>query len=353
MLCIYARCHHDDLVGGRCSRVLGKWTVLLLVQPFLSLRPQVPCMQRPCLPTNYTLLRNTRPHRYAYSSKARENPSKSGRAPHQLSASAKLFADAAREESEDNPPSRAKVTVLETKYENWTGDESIQDAVLRMLMDKYKPLRTGSVQSAEERLRRNPPSIYSAHEGGTKPDVSEFGHTVSLSRPTTGSWASESLLPSRAGHEPWHTTFKAPSNEASVKLAQMPPPMVSSNPTSYTLDDRGRRLEKDQRKKAQLAGRLSDAKESTLDYRLGVKSANAQGPIASRPNPVSVKGWASLVEDRIEVCLIRLHVLTISLMHYSSGLVKLDCSRTLKVEDNHSFDQQKNTTLSLLAKSSS
>ena len=307
-------------------------------------------MQRPCLPTNYTLLRNTRPHRYAYSSKARENPSKSGRAPHQLSASAKLFADAAREESEDNPPSRAKVTVLETKYENWTGDESIQDAVLRMLMDKYKPLRTGSVQSAEERFKRNPPSIHSALDGGTKPDISEFGHTVSLSRPTTGSWASESLLPSRAGHEPWHTTFKAPSNEASVKLAQMPPPMVSSNLTSYTLDDRGRRLEKDQRKKAQLAGRLSDARESTLDYRLGVK---AQGPITSRPNPVSVKGWASLVEDRIEVCLMRLHVPTISLMYYSRRLVKLDYSRASKVEDNHSFAQQKNATLSLLAKSSS
>jgi hypothetical protein len=32
----------------------------------------------------------------------------------------------------------------------------MEDAVLRMLVDKYKPLRTGTVQTAEEKLHRAP-----------------------------------------------------------------------------------------------------------------------------------------------------------------------------------------------------
>ena len=38
--------------------------------------------------------------------------------------------------------------------------------------------------------------------------------------------------------------------------------------------------------------------DSTLDYRLGLKGTAGH---VRRPNPVSMKGWASLVEDRIEV----------------------------------------------------
>ncbi|KAG6883224.1 hypothetical protein C0992_009366, partial [Termitomyces sp. T32_za158] len=75
------------------------------------------------------------------------------------SASDKLFADAAREEAEEQ--SRAKqpsrLTSLENEHENWDGDERMQDAVLRMLVDKYKPLRTGSIQSADQKLKLAPP----------------------------------------------------------------------------------------------------------------------------------------------------------------------------------------------------
>ncbi|KZP21560.1 hypothetical protein FIBSPDRAFT_953579 [Athelia psychrophila] len=58
--------------------------------------------------------------------------------------SAKLFADAALEESA--PPS-PRVTLLENQHKNWDGDESVEDAVLRMLVDthKHKPLRTGAI----------------------------------------------------------------------------------------------------------------------------------------------------------------------------------------------------------------
>jgi hypothetical protein len=45
--------------------------------------------------------------------------------------------------------------------ENWTGDESLHNAVLRMLVDKYKPMRdiAGGIKTADEKLKANPPLV--------------------------------------------------------------------------------------------------------------------------------------------------------------------------------------------------
>ena len=80
------------------------------------------------------------------------------------SASAKLFVDAAREEGrESNGASAEGITNtsirLESLHDNWTGEESIQDAVLRMLVDKYKPLRSGPTRTADERLKDSSPQV--------------------------------------------------------------------------------------------------------------------------------------------------------------------------------------------------
>src|ERR1700691_1610178 len=72
-------------------------------------------------------------------------------------ASSKLFADAEREHV-DREGTSPRPTVL-PNHPNWTGEESIEDTVLRMLVDKYKPLRTGTVQTAEEKMRRAPPTV--------------------------------------------------------------------------------------------------------------------------------------------------------------------------------------------------
>ncbi|KAF8914441.1 hypothetical protein CPB84DRAFT_1669273 [Gymnopilus junonius] len=208
----------------------------------------------------------------------------------QLSGSAKLFADAAKEEAEERVLS-AKLSALEQEHENWTGEESMKDAVLRMLVDKYKPLRTGAIQTAEEKIKRAPPKL------GSIVPTEEI--PVKLT-PTSGSWASEPLLKATEGHQPWHTQFKAPQHDvSSIKLADIPP-VVSSKPSGspLPLDDRERRMEREQRKRTEQGIRLTQAKESTLDYRMGIKGA--RGPISGRPNPVNMKGWTSLVEDRIE-----------------------------------------------------
>ena len=51
-----------------------------------------------------------------------------------------------------------------------------------------------------------------------------------------------------------------------------------------------------------MAGRIHSARESTLDYKLGLKSGSPGERMLRRRNPATLKGWASLVEDRIEVC---------------------------------------------------
>lgn len=258
------------------------------------------------------------------------------------SASAKLFADAQREEAESeqhvestSTSRSSQLPFLENQHENWTGDESIQDSVLRMLMDKYKPLRTGSIQSADQKLKGAPPPVVSS----THPIVS-----VSF-KPSTGSW-DEPLLPSIPGHRPWLTQFKAPSHDvSSIKLAQMPPPISVRPPTSLPIDERAKKLERENRKRTQQAGRLAQAKESTLDYRLGIKETRGR---TLRPNPVSVKGWTTLIEDKIEVRFAQPNPFFALLLIYASlrKLERLDYLTLSREEVNRCFSRQMNAILS-------
>jgi DnaJ family protein C protein 28 len=72
-------------------------------------------------------------------------------------ASSKLFADAEHEERAGAAPTRtATLPGTTSEQPNWTGDEQVEDAVLRMLVDKYKPLRSGTIQTAEEKMHRAP-----------------------------------------------------------------------------------------------------------------------------------------------------------------------------------------------------
>ena len=122
--------------------------------------------------------------------------------------------------------------------------------------------------------------------------------------------ADEPLLPAVEGHKPWLTTFKVPSHAtASVRYGHIPTVGSASSSTSSTRravqagptgDDRTRRKEREVKKRSEIVGRLTRAKESTFDYRLGI-TKNLKSGIHARSNPVSVKGWAGLVEERIEV----------------------------------------------------
>ena len=88
-------------------------------------------------------------------------------------ASSKLFADAKLEEGEGNEQQQCQTqhsppsvkTKLDTSsrilaqqlgsqsHPNWDGDESVRDAVLRMLVDKYKPVKV-KTESVDEGVKR-------------------------------------------------------------------------------------------------------------------------------------------------------------------------------------------------------
>ncbi|KAJ7471836.1 hypothetical protein FB451DRAFT_1089928, partial [Mycena latifolia] len=202
--------------------------------------------------------------------------------------SAKLFADAAQEEAEEARPSPPRLHAL-TEEPNWTGDERIEDTVLRMLVDKYKPLRTGTIQTADQKLRKSPPRVQEYH-----PDAPALTPRPAAP-PSGGSWANIPLLPpGPPDHRPWHTEFKVPSHATpSIRTARFPLPAHALRGSDDL--EQTRKTEKALHK---TLGRLSRARESTLDYRLGLGTGTSTR--SPRVNPVNMKGWTNLIEDKIE-----------------------------------------------------
>jgi DnaJ family protein C protein 28 len=263
------------------------------------------------------------------------------------SASTKLFADAASEEtslSSSSTRQRSATPVggaFDGPEEPWTGDESMQDAVLRMLVDKYKPLR-GEFVTADERLKRAPPSISTASpvvfdgvdldedlgeaapltahlvkaraakaasiSSATSASVSAAPGSASYTPlPPSGALANVPLLPSIEGHRPWHTTYVAPKHAASIKLGRIIPSSQSKSrkPNVIESGPDGKPLRKDVAKlrRRMQAVRLTTAREGTLDYKLGLRRAAGLGSGGGGGGGAnSIRVWNSLVEERIEVC---------------------------------------------------
>lgn len=233
---------------------------------------------------------------------------------HDNSASSKLFEDAAREEAEEQQAAArksSKLSALESQQENWDGDEPIQHAVLRMLVDKYKPMRSGPIRSAEEKLKTAPPQVRTPDSSANALPQSTVGNVANADPTNAGAVEAapvrryvpgEPILPGIEGHQPWHTTFKVPSHATSnIRYGNIPrPPPRSARQTGpLPVDEKAKRKERETKKRMEQGTRLSQARESTIDYRLGIKGAAAEQ--LRRPSPVSLKGWANLVEERIEV----------------------------------------------------
>jgi DnaJ homolog subfamily C member 28 len=243
-------------------------------------------------------------------------------------ASAKLFQDAANEEAElaEKAARVSRLEARQTQHENWTGEESMQDAVLRMLVDKYKPLRSGPIRTADEKLKRAPPQLRSVDHPEAVDDLKDLESTLGVaageeSEPVVQtSWGASAgrpladvpLIPSVEGHQPWQTTFTVPSHaRSSIKYGNIQPSATTGRlpPNPELLDAKAKAKLRETKKRTAQAGRLRNARESTLDYRLGIQGARTtHEALLPRANPTGLKGWASLVEERIDVCSFSLHV---------------------------------------------
>ncbi|KAF8305457.1 hypothetical protein DL93DRAFT_2063560 [Clavulina sp. PMI_390] len=228
------------------------------------------------------------------------------------SSSSKLFADAEAEEHEEARQAKSKGKQPE-EYPNWDGEERIQDAVLRMLMDKYKPLRTGSIISSDEKIKdavsRHPslgPTRIIPSPSSTDQPANELNsnETASVSDAHTSDASPSTHFDGE--YRPWLVTFKAPSHATvspAIKYGRLPASptgvrTIDSVPISSMEDPRARAEARRQRKLALSAGRLTQAREAMIDYKLG-GSLEATSSYRSR-NPHSMRAWNSLIEDKIE-----------------------------------------------------
>ena len=219
-----------------------------------------------------------------------------------IMASEKIFADALKEESETvSGTSPSRLSYLQAEHENWTGEENIRDAVLRMLVDKYKPLRGPTIRSADEKLHTAPPQV----SGDT---TNHYNSAQNEYKPDWQKRAMEPLLPAVEGHRPWHTTFSAPSHAVapSIKAGSFyssttDSSVVNREGTRSLGVDEGKNIDISSRRRSATATRLGNARESTIDYKLGIKGKVRIRGTSKRSIPTGVKAWASVVEERIEV----------------------------------------------------
>jgi DnaJ homolog subfamily C member 28 len=205
------------------------------------------------------------------------------------SASQKLFADAEKEEHDERQRDlKERLEQRLIQEQNWTGDEKMEDTVLRMLVDKYKPLR-GSMQTSEMKLKANPPQITMR---------------TPESQPSTSMQAEDVILPGIEGHKPWMTTYTTPSFAVNPSIRAMRLPLQAANKRS-TVDDtvKVKGPTREERLRVAEANRLASARERILDYRFGgFQNANIQpSSEGAKANPKTMKGWASLAEERIHV----------------------------------------------------
>lgn len=155
-----------------------------------------------------------------------------------------------------------------------------------MLVDKYKPMRSGPIRTADVKLKEAPPKVHTD------------AYVVERPAQAWQELANKPLLPSIDGHKPWHTTYKAPSHaSASIKLGNFTPTSARATGVHPVADERTRKTERELARRKEQAGRLTRARESTLDYRLGLKNCEGQH---ARRNPVSMRGWQALIEDKIQ-----------------------------------------------------
>lgn len=261
----------------------------------------------------------------------------------QLTGSAKLFSDAVEEETAGIESSSRK-HLVQNQGPIWTGDEEMQDGVLRMLIDAHKPLRTGQGvkhSSADDKIKGWMKNLKLEPRLGKVPDQDESSSTSSTT-------ASEETNPHRTSlpphlFRPWHATYTGDTaaSDATPKVKYGTFIKKRSDADSLVnllelqlppgADGKTRARVREARRAGKVVRRMETAREGALDYRLGsgaaesLRSNNAaeegedgeqtfMGNRQMRGSSVlgaqkgsssGMRAWTGLVEDRIQVS--RLH----------------------------------------------
>ncbi|RXK35082.1 Atypical/ABC1/ABC1-C protein kinase [Tremella mesenterica] len=278
--------------------------------------------------------------RHASSRPTDLHPDDSGR----LTGSAKLFADAEKEEHLSSHSSRDDL--VHTQGPIWTGEESQYDNVLRMLVDAHKPLRSGGVKptSSDDKIHNwmktfdpQPRSSVSSIKS-TKSMSAENGNDSEVKSDDieTKQQEQEQMTPHRTTipphlHRPWHSTYTGSSSSQDqtpkVKYGTFLQKRASGDSLVNDLelrlphgaDGKNRQKIREARKAGKMVRRYENAREGAIDYKLGLgevvtgvnvdqdgqfrgnrqmKGSSVLG--AGKGGSSGLRAWAGLVEDRIQ-----------------------------------------------------
>ncbi|OCF34760.1 Atypical/ABC1/ABC1-C protein kinase [Kwoniella heveanensis BCC8398] len=292
-----------------------------------------------------------------------------------LTGAAKLFADALAEESLDSSSaSDRSATIGGTGTRNrdhlkltqgpiWTGDESQSDAVLRMLVDAHKPLRSeGGIKhnASEEKIKGIIKNITGA--GNFEPRLGRFVPLATAEQAGLqknegegeGEGEEIKVNPHRTTipphlHRPWHSTYTGSSRtamedevpkvkygtfiksrKAGEELTNLLELNINLPKGGGPIDGKTRSKIREARKSGRMVRRLDNAREGALDYKLGLGNPDEESRYvqvgvdgeeggddnntfrgnrqirgasvlgAQKGGASGLRAWGGLVEDRIQ-----------------------------------------------------
>ncbi|SPO30599.1 uncharacterized protein UTRI_05216 [Ustilago trichophora] len=275
------------------------------------------------------------------------DPAGQGQSNSGLTGADKLLAEALQQEAEEEAALNAQSRTQDPNDPIWTGEERVQDTVLRMVMDKYKPLRIRlgdeSKDPADEKIRAGiqtpsaPGAIASSLDEGSKlfvePAVGEGQHEDGRKLPKTpdqkpwravyvrpahllGSGAAEdapsvyygqflkSSSSGMVGKGGASSELRSKLKAAGVNVSALP----LDNPKAMTQLRQGI-------KTAERRGKLLRARDSVLDYQLSRPSSSSPSSEEVKGDELSnttenlqlqlghAQGWDSVIEKRIKAAL--------------------------------------------------
>jgi aarF domain-containing kinase len=264
--------------------------------------------------------------------------------PVQPTGAAKILADAIAEEASESLGStlnNARDHLRLTQGPIWDGDETTPDAVLRMLVDANKPLRSGSGvkhNAADEKIKgwmkglKLEPRLGGSVTGVAANDV------IAAETPEVN--PHRTTIPPHL-HRPWHSTYAGASQveEApKIKYGTFIKKTASGDDLTNLLelqlppgaDGKTRARVKEARRAGKVVRRFETARDGALDYKLGIASPTQGSKLVAmdaaddddtfmgnrqikgssalgggKGMASGMRAWAGLAEDRIEVSFIQ------------------------------------------------
>lgn len=259
-----------------------------------------------------------------------------------LTGSDKLVAEAVRLEAQEEATLAKKARRQDPNDPIWTGEERVQDTVLRMVMDKYKPLRIGLADQGKDPADEK---IKAGIQTPTSPGLPtrDSGSGLFVRPGTQGAHEGGRKLPKTPDEKPWRAVYVRPAhllgagtgedeftpsiyygqflNESKLvatagSQARNKLKAAGVNVAALPIDDaKAMKQLREAIQTAERQAKLVRARDSVLDYQLSQHSPSSTQESEVKGDSISdtnrnlqlqlghAQGWDSVIEKRIKAAL--------------------------------------------------